>query len=183
MGTTADARGGGRDHDASMTNTHDTSDNTTAGRPGRRLRRWMQVVGAFYLVQFVAMAIVRAPIRSFGPEGALTKASAGDPLAEFLVETWTIFGLEVAAVGTILLIASRRAELARGAIWTVLAIEVGRGLVADSYMIVRGSDVAGYLVWIVIHSAVLATGIFALRAERAGTDPVMTGGIGGSFRS
>lgn len=133
----------------------------------------MQVVGVFYVVQYVMMAIVRAPIRTFGPEGALEKADAGDPLASFLVDTWTTFGLEVAAVGVTLLIATRRPELAKGAVWTVLAIEVGRGLVLDTYMIVRGIHVAGYLVWFGIHSVVLATGLLALRADRTSEEALV----------
>jgi hypothetical protein len=140
---------------------------TGARRPPRRLRRWMQVVGGFYLLQFVMMAIVRAPIRTLGPKGALDLADAGDPVASFLVDTWTTFGLEVASVGVMVLVASRRAELARGVVLTVLAIEVGRGLVLDSYMIARGIHVAGYAVWIAIHSLVIVTGLWALRAGRA----------------
>ncbi len=132
--------------------------------------RWMQIVGAFYVLQFVMMAFVRAPIRTFGPDGTLSKAAAGDTLARFVVDTWTIFGLEVGAVGVILLIATRRRELAAGAIWTVLAIEVGRGVIADTYMIARGIHVAGYLVWIVIHSVVIVTGLLALRADRTLAD-------------
>jgi hypothetical protein len=139
-------------------------------RPAGHLRRWMQVVGAFYVLQFVMMAIVRAPIRTFGPEGTLAKADAGDPVARFLVDTWTTFGLEVAAVGVTLLVATRRGELAKGVVWTVLAIEVGRGIVLDTYMIARGVHVAGYLAWIAIHSVVIATGLLALRADRTADD-------------
>ena len=146
---------GGEAHDAAMT--------TLYNRPPVR---WMQIVGAFYVLQFVMMAFVRAPIRTFGPAGTLSKAAAGDSVARFAVDTWTIFGLEVGAVGVMLLIATRRTELAAGAIWTVLAIEVGRGIIADTYMIARGINVAGYLVWIVIHSVVIVTGLLALRASR-----------------
>ena len=126
----------------------------------------MQIVGGFYVLQFVMMVFVRAPIRTFGPAGTLTKAAAGDTLARFVVDTWTTFGLEVGAVGVMLLIATRRTELAAGAIWTVLAIEVGRGLIADTFLIARGIHVGGYLVWIVIHSVVIVTGVMALRARR-----------------
>ena len=155
--------------------TRNTDQAPVAPRPARPLLRWMQVVGAFYVLQFVMMAIVRAPIRTFGPDGTLAQADAGDALAGFVVDTWTIFGLEVLAVGLTLLIATRRTELARGAIWTVLAIEVCRGLVADSYMVARGINVTGYLVWIVIHSAVIATGLLALRADRTAEDAAVTG--------
>jgi hypothetical protein len=134
----------------------------------------MQIVGAFYVLQFVMMVLVRAPIRTFGPAGTLSKAAAGDTLARFVVDTWTIFGLEVGAVGVMLLIATRRRELAAGAIWTVLAIEVGRGLIADTYMIARGIHVGGYLVWIVIHSVVIVTGVMALRARRRGAHVATT---------
>jgi hypothetical protein len=149
--------------DACMVN-NDNNSSLPVAPPAGRLRRWMQVVGAFYVAQFVAMAIIRAPIRTFGPSGTLDKADSGDVLAKFVIDTWTTFALEVLAVGIVLVIASRHGELARGAIYTVLAIEICRGLIADSYMIVRGVHVGGYLAWIVIHSTVLVTGILALRA-------------------
>lgn len=155
--------------DADMVN-NDTNSSVPVAPPAGGLRRWMQVVGAFYVAQFVAMAIVRAPIRTFGPSGTLDKADHGDALAKFVIDTWTTFALEVLAVGVILLVASRRGDLARGAIYTVLAIEISRGLIADSYMIARGIHVGGYLIWIAIHATVLITGILALRtAEGEGS--------------
>ena len=157
--------GGLRPHDAGMTS-NNSNYSYPVVPPARGLRRWMHVVGAFYVAQFVGMAIVRAPIRTFGPGGTLARADDGDALANFVVDTWTTFALEVLAVGVVLLIATRRGELARGAVYTVLAIEISRGLIADTYMIARGIHVAGYLVWIVIHSAVLVTGILALRSAR-----------------
>jgi hypothetical protein len=53
-----------------------------------------------------------------------------------------------------------------GSIYTVLGIEITRGVIADFYEIVRGEHVAGYLVWIVIHSTVLLTGVHCLRDAR-----------------
>ena len=135
-----------------------------AGVPAGRLRQWMQIVGTFYVLQFVMLVFVRAPIRTFGPEGTLDRAERGDALAEFVVDTWTFFGLEILAVGMVLLLATRRSQLAVGAIYTVLAIEISRGLIADAYQIARGVHVGGYLVWIAIHSTVLVTGVLALRA-------------------
>ena len=141
--------------------------------PTGRLRRWMQIVGAFYVLQFVMLAIVRAPIRTFGPPGTLDKFAEGDALAEFVVDTWTFFGLEILAVGVILLLAIRHTHLALGAVYTVLAIEVSRGIVADVYQVARGVHVGGYLVWIAIHTTVLLTGIASLRdaRRRTGSDP------------
>ena len=155
-----------------MTNT-DRSSDTRVAPPAGHLRLWMQATGVLYLANFAAMALVRAPIRTFGPEGTLARADAGDPLAGFVVDTWMFFGLEVLAVGAVLLLATRRGELAKGAIATVLAIEATRGILADLIQVARGIHVAGYLVWVVIHSIVIATGVLALRAsaplgERAG---------------
>jgi hypothetical protein len=36
---------------------------------------WMRIVGVFYLLQFVMMALVRAPIHAVGPTGAPAASS------------------------------------------------------------------------------------------------------------
>ena len=66
------------------------------------LRWWLRIVGVFYVLQFVPNAIVHAPISTVGPKDALALASAGDPLARFLVDTWVTFGLEIGAIGVAL---------------------------------------------------------------------------------
>jgi hypothetical protein len=132
-----------------------------------RSKRWMQVVGGLYLLNFVMVSLVRAPVRALGPAGALSQASAGDPLARFLVDTWVVYGLEVGVIGAALLVASRAADQSRTLIWTVLGIELVRGILADSYMIVRGYAVTPMAIWIVIHSAIIATGLLSLRSEAA----------------
>ena len=141
-----------------MQTTAATSRSTT-----QSLARWMRVVGAFYLAQFVAIVFARAPIRSFGPDGALDAAEAGDPIAEFLVDTWTTFGIEVGAVGVALIVAARRYRYAEGVAATAIGIELTRGILNDVIFIARGIEVAGYLVWIAIHSVVIATGLVAMR--------------------
>jgi hypothetical protein len=159
----------GGSHDAGMVSKGGTTPNSLTVPVGP-LRRWMQIIGVFYLAQFLMMAVVRAPIRTFGPPGTLAQADDGDALAKFVVDTWTIFGLEVLAVGVVLLAATRRADFARGAIYTVLAIEVSRGIVADLVMIARGTHAVGYLIWIAIHSTVIATGVLAMRASTRRSD-------------
>jgi hypothetical protein len=124
----------------------------------------MRIVGIFYLANFVAMAIVHAPIRTFGPDGALDAADAGNEIAEFLVDTWTIFGIEVGAIGLALLVAAARPRYSWGVAATVLGIEATRGVLTDVIFVARGIDpVAGYLVWIAIHSIVIVTGLAAMR--------------------
>ncbi|MFN2502820.1 MAG: BphX family protein [Acidimicrobiales bacterium] len=133
-----------------------------------KLAWWMRVVGVFYLLQFVMMAVVRAPIRTAGPEGALAQADAGEPVARFLVDTWLTLGLEVGAIGVAVLVASRHPGQARGVVWTVLAIELGRGILLDLYMLSRGTKVSVYGVWIVIHALVIVTGLRSLRGTGVG---------------
>jgi hypothetical protein len=128
------------------------------------LSRWLRIIGAFYVLQFVAMVIVKAPIKTMGPANALALAASGDELARFVVETWVTFGLEVGAIGVGLLFAARAPEHARPLIWTVIAVEIGRGLIADGYFIAtRGSVPAPIAVWLALHSAVIASGLLVLR--------------------
>ena len=127
---------------------------------------WLRIVGVFYLLQFVMNALVKAPIRTVGPAGALAQASAGDATARFLVDTWITFGLEVGAIGAALLIASRIPDQARVLVWTVIGIEVARGILNDIYMIVSGYDVTVFGIWIAIHTVVIVTGFLALRSAQ-----------------
>ena len=127
------------------------------------LKWWLRVVGAFYLLQFVLNALVHAPISAVGPEGALARASAGDPTARFLVDTWITFGLEIGAIGAALVIASRTPEQARVLVWAVIGIELARGLANDVYMIAQGYSPAVFITWIVIHAVVIVTGLLSLQ--------------------
>ena len=123
----------------------------------------MRIVGVFYLLQFVMMAFVKAPISSIGPKGALALAAAGDPLARFLVDTWIAFGIEVGVIGVGLLISSRIPDQAKALVWTVIGIELLKGPAYDIYMITRGYELTAFVIWIVIHTAIIVTGLLSLR--------------------
>ncbi len=128
------------------------------------LRWWLRIVGAFYVLDFAMKTFVLASIRSVGPEGVLDKAAAGDPIARFVVDTWVGFGLETGAIGAGLLIASRRPELASALVWAVIAVELLRGIAYDVYMLARGYDVVTFVVWIAIHTVIIASAVICLRA-------------------
>jgi hypothetical protein len=123
------------------------------------LKWWMRIVGIFYLLQFVVMAILRIPIKTLAPD-ALTSA---DTVAKFLVDTWILFGVEVGVIGLGLLLASRMAAQAKALVWTVIGIEFFKGPVCDIYMIMQGYEPATFIIWIVIHTIIIVTGILALK--------------------
>ena len=131
-----------------------------------KLKLWMRIVGVFYLVQLVVMIIIKGPIRTLAPENTLELAAAGDRLAMFLVDTWIAFGIEVGVIGAALLLVSRVPERGKVLAWTVIAIELLKGLPYDIYMISRDYKVTPFVVWIVIHTVIAVTGILALRSAR-----------------
>lgn len=96
----------------------------------------------------------------------MARAAAGDPTARFVVDSWLIFGFEVLAIGVALVVAARRPGQAQALVWAVLGIEVSRGIVTDTLFITWGRPATGYVVWIVIHSTVIITGLLALRSHQ-----------------
>ena len=122
---------------------------------------WMRVVGGLYLFLFVAATFLRLPIREEGPKGLLTQASAGDPIARFVVDTWVMLGLYFCVIGTSLLIASLMPVQAQAVGWTVLGFEVA-GIVMDAYKLKRGYRRRAPVVWLVIHTVIIGTGLYFL---------------------
>jgi hypothetical protein len=133
------------------------------------LRWWMRITGVFYLVQATIAAIVRLPIRVLAPAGTLEAAGGTDPVARLLVDTWILFGLEIAVVGGALILGSWAPERARPLVWLVLASELFRGIAHDLHMIGRGYDPPPFIVWVVIHLVIIMTGYWALRSSRVVT--------------
>lgn len=124
---------------------------------------WMRVVGGFYLLTFVVAGIIRVPIRTLAPEGTLDLAGAGDQVAKLLVDTWFMMGLDFAAIGVALLIASRIPEKSVSLIWAVLCFEIVRGIGGDTYMLIQGYAVVPHVIWVMIHTAIIVTGLIILR--------------------
>jgi hypothetical protein len=134
----------------------------------RATKRWLQIVGAFYVLQFIMMVFVHAPIKTMAPPGALDRADAGDLVARFLVDTWMFFGMEVGGIGIALLLASRARESANSLVLAVVIVELTRGILADTwYAFARGDHWNVIGVWLVVHTAVIVTGVMVLRRDRA----------------
>jgi hypothetical protein len=136
------------------------------------LKWWLRAVGAFYVAQCFMMAVVRAPILAQGPAGTLERYAAGDALAGFVVETWVIFALQVGATGVVMLLASRSPGQAGWLAWAAIAIEVGRGVVADVWLYGRGTTSAGFIgTWLLIHSVIIVTGLLAVKRRPVAPAP------------
>jgi hypothetical protein len=132
-----------------------------------KLTWWMRIVGGLYLFLFVAAAFLRLPIQMEGPPGILERADAGDVTARFVVDTWVVLGLELGAIGAALLIASRVPSRAIALVWFVIGSELIWGIGSDLYKLARGYAAPTPLVWILIHSAIIVTGLLALRSVRS----------------
>jgi hypothetical protein len=123
---------------------------------------WMRAVGSLYIFVFLAAAVLRLPIRGEGPAGILAAAEAHDPTAIFILDTWTMFGLMMGAVGVGLLRFSREPDRAAALVWTVMGIELC-GIVTDIVKLSHGYVVGPPVVWMAIHAAVIVTGYLSVR--------------------
>ena len=123
---------------------------------------WLRAVGVLYLFMAVVSIGPRIPIKAEGPPGVLSRAADGDPLAKFVLDTWTMFGLYMGAVGISLLVASRYSTSATALVWMVIALELIGGIGIDVYKLAHGYKRAAPTVWIVIHTAVIVTGLLVL---------------------
>lgn len=122
----------------------------------------MRIVGSFYVALglFNTPLVIAARFPSQYPDLGVTVDSMP---AQALVDVWFMFGLEVAVIGVALLIAARNPARHLALVWTVLALEVVRGIADDLYLLARGYEVAPYVTWIVVHTAIVAAGLWSLQ--------------------
>lgn len=133
------------------------------------LRRWMAITGGFYVLigLFNTPFVIEARLPFQFPELGVEVDSVA---ARALIDTWFMFGLEMLVVGAALIRFSRTPSRHLGLVWTVIALELVRGVADDLYWIARGHDPIVYAGWIAIHLVIVATGIHAVgRARRAET--------------
>ena len=128
----------------------------------RHLQRWMRIVGGFYVLMglFNTPPVIAARFPAQYPDLGVAVDSMP---AQALVDVWFMFGLEVAVIGGALMIAVRNPARHLPLVWTVLALEVVRGIADDVYLLARGYEVMPYVIWLVVHAAIIATGLLALR--------------------
>lgn len=122
----------------------------------------MRVVGASYILLFAVGAIVKLPVTQTLAQGGLELQPDSLP-HRLLVDTRFMFALELGVIDAALRQVSANAYQNRILLWTVLALEVGRGILDDICLLARGYERAFYIGWLVIHSPIIASGLWALR--------------------
>lgn len=129
----------------------------------KNLTLWMRIVGGFYLLLglFNTPPVIAArmnlhyPTLELGLDHVAVKA---------INDLWFMFGLEVAVIGLMLLIGSAVPLQNKILVQTVLLLELVRGIFVDVYWIGRGYYVAApYIIWIVLHLAIIVSGWYFLR--------------------
>lgn len=123
-----------------------------------QLKWWMRVVGGFYLfLAVMSLPSIRANgFLSMFPELADQQTTLA---FELLIDAWVMFGLELGVIGVMLIVASRAPFQALSLIYTVIGLEVVRGIVDDIYMIMRGYSVGFYIGFITVHLLIIVTGL------------------------
>lgn len=135
----------------------------------KQLSLWMKVVGALYVVNaiFLVATYLIPALGEASVEARVAGADPANPLYDFALDTWLMFGLELLVVGAALLFASRSAWANRILAIAVIALELIRGIVDDLIWIASGYPPASYVGWILIHAAIVVTGILVLRRAHA----------------
>lgn len=131
----------------------------------QQLKWWMRLVGGFYI--FLAVMSL-PPIRANAfvnvfPELAGQQATLA---FELLIDAWVMFGLELGVIGVMLMLFSRAPLQALSLVYTVIGLEIVRGVVDDIYMIMRGYSAGFYLGFITVHLLIIVTGL-AFSRQRA----------------
>jgi hypothetical protein len=131
-----------------------------------RLKWWFRVVSIIYLllgIGFVpALNAARLPMMLPGFD-----APIGGVAYHGLLDFTLMFGLDLIVTSAFLLYASRDPLKNSPVVWLVVALEVVRGIFDDIYMIIRGYDPPFYIGFIVLHLAIITTGVLFIRRARS----------------
>lgn len=133
----------------------------------KKLTWWFRIVGGFYsLLALMNLYFVLIDPAFAGTMTTFPFPATTDTIQAF-VDGWSPFAFEVFGLGTFMLWASRNPRRYLGAVWLLVWLEFTHGVLDDIYLIVRGYDTVGYLVFIAIHLAIIFTGVFFARQAEA----------------
>ncbi len=124
---------------------------------------WFRVVGVVNLVLGAMwLPFLNAPRLELSVPG--WDAPIGGTAYRGFLDFTMLFGLDLLILGAFLIVASFRPAQHRILAWFTLALSAIRGILDDVYMIAAGYPLAGMLVFIALHTAIIVTGLLALRA-------------------
>lgn len=128
----------------------------------KKLKWWMRVIGAFYLL----LGIINAPplmAARMGVQYPFLELGLEHLAVRAIIDLWFVFGAESAVLGLMLLLASAAPLRNKILVQMVLLLELVR-ILLDLFWIGRGYyDVAPYIIWIVFHTAIILSGWRFLR--------------------
>lgn len=129
-----------------------------------KLKWWMRAVGGFYVLVglFNLPPVIEARFSAQYPDLGVPVQSAA---AQALIDVWFMFGLEVLVLGAALLYFARHARRHVALAWTVIALELVRGVADDVYLLLRGYDPVLYGGWIALHLVIIVAGVWAVRGS------------------
>ena len=126
-----------------------------------KLQLWMRVVGVLYL--FIAGASL--PFGA-GPGEPLPGFPFDQQFAQRMEDYQFLGGLMYGVLGAALLYGSRAPEQNLILVWTVVIMEIVRGLLGHAYLLGRGAPSWSYGPLLLLHLVIMLAGIeFARRAR------------------
>jgi hypothetical protein len=133
----------------------------------KKLTWWFRIVGGFYLLLAVMNLYFVLINPSFAGEMvAFPFPTTTDTIMAF-VDGWSPFAFEVFGIATFMLWASFNPRRYLGAVWLLVWLEFTHGVLDDIYLIWRGYDTVGYLIFIAIHLIIIVTGVIFVRQAEA----------------
>jgi hypothetical protein len=132
----------------------------------RSLKWWMRLVGGFYILLGLINTppVIAARIPIIYPYLSQQLESAA---VQLLIDVWFMFGVEILVMGAMLLVASQSPWKNRILVYTILWLELTRGIGIDLYWITRGLyDNTFYIGFAIVHLIIILTGWVALANTR-----------------
>ena len=131
-----------------------------------RLKWWLRIVGAFYLLLGIGFFPLINEARL--PFMLPIDAPASSIAYKALIDWMFTFGLDLLVVGGFLIYASRNPARHFNLVWLVVLLEAVRGVLDDIYYISRGyASAPFYIGFIVVHLIIITTGIAFVRHAQA----------------
>jgi hypothetical protein len=130
----------------------------------KKLTWWFRIVGAFYLL----LTLMNLYGIFINPQFYRDQLGIANDLAtKTFIDAWMAFVMDMLVIGGFLLWASRDPLKHLSVVWFVVLMEVFHGIVDDLFLIARGYDAAGYLVFSGIHLVIIVTGVVFAREASA----------------